>query len=159
MNRFLNVWFLAVAMFVITACGGDSGNGGGDPDPQPTPEQLQTAKIAGTNSKTWRASSISLNGAPAQNYDTQNFSITFTTSKNYTTTAGDPVFQASGSWNYQTGNLNSLIFDNDQNAVATLSNLNSQGTQMTLTIDFELASAGSRVEAINGTYVFTLVAD
>ncbi len=152
------MWVLALFIFSLTACGG-GGDGGGDPDPQPTPEQQQTAKIAGTNSKTWRASTITLNGAPAQNYNTQTFSITFTTAKNYNTNAGDPIFRASGSWNYQNDNLNSLIFDNDQNVVARVSNLNSQGTQMTLTIDFELQSAGSRVEAINGTYVFTLVAD
>lgn len=160
MKRFLNVWFMAVALFALAACGGGGdGDGGGNPDPQPTPEQQQTAKIAGTNSKTWRASAITLNGAPAQNYDTQTFSVTFTTAKNYSTSAGDPIFRASGSWNYQNDNLNSLIFDNDQNVVATVSNLNAQGTQMTLTIDFELQSAGSRVEAINGTYVFNLVAD
>ncbi len=164
MSRKINEKVTAIVLIFFTSfmisCGG--GGAGDDPDttPQPTAEELQIAKIAGTVSKTWTATAITFNGAPSESYSNPSaFSITFRTAKTYSTNAGSPVFQASGNWNFNTGNLNSLIFDSNQNSIASISGLNTAGTQMTLTIDYELASAGGKIEAINGRYVFTLTAN
>jgi hypothetical protein len=159
MKHLLAFGLMALLAFVFISCGGGGENGGDTPGPQPTPEQQQTERLAGTSNKTWRATSITLNGAPAQNYNTDNFRLTFTSNRNNNTVAGDPIWICSGSRAFHQDNINRIIFDNDQNVIANISNLNTQGTQMTLTIDFELGGSNSRVDAINGTYVFTLVSD
>lgn len=151
--------FLICSIGIITSCGG-GGSDEPDPEPQPTAEELQVAKIAGTSAKTWTATAITFNGAPSVTYnDPSAFTITFRTAKSYNTNTGSPVFQSSGNWAFNNGNLNSLIFDASQNKIASISGLNSAGTQMTLTIDFELANTGGRIEAINGRYVFTLTSN
>lgn len=159
MKRILNLGLVVLMVSLFAACAGGGDDNGGDPTPQPTPEQQRVTQLAGTANKTWRATSITLNGAPAQNYNTATFSLSFTTTRTYSTQAGDPIFRPSGAWNFRDGNLNQLIFDNDPNVVANISNLNTQGTQMTLTIDFQLRSSSARVDAINGTYVFTLTSN
>ncbi len=158
-TNWLNFIILLLSVAIFSSCGG-GGSSDPDPEPQPTAEELQIAKIAGTSAKTWTATAITFNGAPSETYnDPSAFSITFRTAKTYSTNTGSPVFQSSGNWAFNNGNLNSLIFDSNQNTIATVSGLNSAGTQMTLTIDFELASTGGRIEAINGRYVFTLTSN
>ena len=154
------LFLLLLSIGFISACGGGGGSTDPNPEPQPTAEELQIAKIAGTSSKTWTATAITFNGAPSATYANPSaFSITFRTANTYSTNAGAPVFQSSGNWAFNNNNLNSLIFDSNQNTIASISGLNTAGTQMTLTIDFELENAGGRIEAINGRYIFTLTSN
>lgn len=158
-NNWLRFFVLLLSVAILSSCGG-GGSSDPDPTPQPTAEELQVAKLAGTSAKTWTATSITFNGAPSVTYSNPSaFSITFRTARTYSTNTGSPVFQSSGSWTFNNANLNSLIFDASQNKIGTISGLNAAGTQMTITIDYELTSTSGRIEAINGRYVFTLTSN
>jgi len=158
-TAWLNFIVLFITIGLLSSCGG-GGSDTPDPEPQPTPEQQQIARLAGTSAKTWTATAITFNGAPSESYSNpSSFSITFRTARTYSTASGTPVFPSSGGWAFSTGNLNSLIFDNNQNFIGTISGLNAAGTQMTLTIDYQLANASARVDGINGRYVFTLTSN
>lgn len=155
MNRIknLSICLLFIAFATLTACGG--GDGDGDDTPDLTAEEQRLVDLAGTTGVTWEATSITFDGAPADGFD--NFSITFrgnAISKTYTTVSGSPVFGASGTWDFNDGNLNQLIFDGNDNNIYTLSGLNTVAKTVTLTVNF--TSNGGAAFGTDGLYVFNL---
>ncbi|MFY0591218.1 lipocalin family protein [Roseivirga sp.] len=145
---------LFIASFSLVSCGG-----GGDDTPDLTPEEQRLVDLVGTTGSTWEASSITFDGAPAEGFDNFSFTLRGTaTSKSYTSIDGDPLFQASGTWDFNGDNLNELIFDGNTNNVFTLSNLNTTATPNTLrlTVDFT-TPAGGAAFGTDGLYVLSLV--
>jgi hypothetical protein len=159
----LALMLMFFGLITLSCGGGDGGGGGGGGGgtPTPTPAEARIALLASTNSKVWKASSITLDGAPAPGYPTPgNFKITFRTNKTYSTETGSPVFQTSGQWDFRLNNLEQLIFDNNTNVIADLSGVSA--TTLTMTIQFALSGSsgsdtGFGTEGVNGRYVFTLI--
>jgi len=144
---------LFVSLATLTACG--DGGDGGDNTPELTAEEQRLVALAGTSGVTWVATSITFDGAPADGFT--NFSITFrgnATSKTYTTVSGSPVFAASGTWDFNSGNLNELVFDGNSGNVFTLSSLNTVQGTVTMTVNF--SSNGGAAFGTEGLYVFNL---
>jgi hypothetical protein len=167
MNRFKTslLSLLAIFSFALVSCGG--GSGGGDDTPQPTPEEQRILDLAGSSGSTWTATSITFEGSPAQGFE--NFSLTLRGtlegSKTYSTVDGDPVFNASGSWELSSSNINQITIDGNANNVFTISNFNADASPatLTLTVDFTAAGGGSAngvdgIEGTDGRYVFNLQA-
>ncbi len=91
----------------------------------------------------------------------ENFSLTFRgteTSKTYSTVDGDPVFSASGTWDFNGTNINQIVIDNNTSNVFNISNFDASAGTFTLTVNF-VANGGvaAGTNSTNGTYVFNLV--
>ena len=154
----LNLFFLAVTLVAVSACGG---SGGGDDTPPLTPQEEAALDIAGASGTRWTATSISFDGAPANGFD--NFSLTLrgtdpNGSLTYSSVSGDPIFNSSGSWSFNGTSTTQFIIDGNSTNVFTISGLTAN-ENMTLTVNF---TSGGGVAAgttgTDGTYVFTLVA-
>ncbi|OEJ99683.1 lipocalin family protein [Roseivirga misakiensis] len=156
MNRIKYYLFslLIVASLGVMSCGG-----GDDDGPSLTPEEQRLVDLVGTTGSTWEASSITFDGAPAEGFDAFSFTLRgTTTSKTYTSIDGDPLFQASGTWDFNGDNLNELIFDGNTNNVFVLSNLNTVATPNTLRLSVDFTTPGGGVAfGTDGLYVLNLV--
>ena len=140
-----------ISLSVIASCGG-----GGDDTPDLTPEEQRLVDLAGTTGVTWKAVSVTFDGAPANGLD--NFSVTFrgnATSKTYNSVDGDPFLGASGTWNFVGTNINQITFDNNTDNVYNLS-LNTSSSPSVLTMTVNYTSDGGTRAGASGTYVFTL---
>lgn len=148
--------FLLILSLVAfaTACGG------GDDEPDLTPEEQRLVDLAGTESGvTWATTSVTFDGAPSEFFS--DLTITFratATSKTYTSTNGTPLFNASGTWDFDGTNINALVFDGDGGNVYTVS-VNASATPPTLTMTVNYTASGgvaAGVNGANGTYVFNM---
>ncbi|MBO3698661.1 lipocalin family protein [Roseivirga sp. E12] len=146
---------LVLISFSVISCGG--GGGDGDDTPTLTPEEQRIAAIAGANGTTWVATSITFDGAPATGFE--NFSLTLRgtlTSKTYTSADGDPLFGASGTWDFNGTNLDQIIVDNNTNNVFTVSNLNTTATPNTVRLSVNFTADGGAAAGTSGLYVLNL---
>jgi hypothetical protein len=145
---------ISLVTLVLFSCGG-----GGGTDPL-TPEEQRLVDLAGGSSGiTYTASSITFEGSPATGFD--NFRLTFRgteTSKTYSTVDGDPVFSASGTWDFNGSNVNQIVIDSNTSNIFNISNFNASAGTMTITVNF-VANGGvaAGTNSTNGTYVFNLV--
>ena len=98
--RLVNYLLMVACLFTLYSCP-DNGGGG---TPTPTVEEERIEVLTGNSSKIWRTSSITFEGAPATGFD--NFSLTLASNKTYSSTDGDPLFNTSGSWDFNGSNLN-----------------------------------------------------
>ena len=148
---------MCLAMITALSCGDDGGGGG--PEPL-TDEEQRLLDLGGTTGVTWVATSITQDGAPANGLE--NFSITMRgteTSKTYTSTDASPFLRASGTWDFNSGNINQLIFDGDTDNVYAVSNFNATATPATMRLTVNYTNpAGGVAAGQNGTYVFNLQA-
>ncbi|MGW8122390.1 hypothetical protein ACV07N_06985 [Roseivirga echinicomitans] len=158
MIRVKHLSFILIALFALTltSCGGGKG---GDDTPTLTAEEQRLLDLAGTTGVTYDATSITFNDAPATGFDS--FSLTLrgtATSKTYSTTDGDPVFKASGTWNINSSNINQIFIDGNANNTFEVSAFNATAGTFTLTVNF-VASGGvaAGMNGTNGMYVFKLI--
>jgi len=145
---------LVLVSFSIVSCGG---GGGGDDTPTLTPEEQRLVDLAGSSGTTWVATSITFDGAPATGFE--NFSLTLrgtVTSKTYTTADGDPLFGATGTWDFNGTNLNQIIVDGDTDNVFTVSNLVTTTTPNTVTLTVNFTADGGAAFGTSGLYVLNL---
>ena len=159
MNKIKNLLLVCLTMVLMLslACGDD--DGGGD-DPQLTPEEQRLLDLGGSSGITWVATSITQDGAPAAGFD--NFTLTVRgteTSKTYNSTDGDPLLNASGTWDFNGTNINQIIFDGDSDNVYSLSGINftTAPATFTMTVNYTNPGGGTRAGG-NGTYVFNMQA-
>ncbi|WP_339698506.1 hypothetical protein [uncultured Roseivirga sp.] len=159
MLRIKHFSFVFIAFFALTlsSCGG--GGGGGDDTPTLTAEEQRLLDLVGTTGVTYEATSITFNGAAATGFD--NFTLTLrgtASSKTYSTTDGDPVFKATGSWAFNGTNINQIFIDGNSSNTFVVSAFNASAGTFTLTVNF-VASGGvaAGTNSTNGTYVFNLV--
>ncbi len=139
----------------ITACGGD-------PPPEPTAEEKRLEELAGTSSTTWAlatGTAVTLDGADRTD-DWQNFELTFTVSKSYSTTSSfeESVWPAAGTWDFsgtEGAGLDIIIRSDQQNI--NIDNIST--SNLTLSFDKVLAKANQneRVTSIEGNWVFKFV--
>lgn len=154
MKKTLKLLLILSLFAFATACGG------GDDEPDLTPEEQRLVDLAGTESGvTWATTSVTFDGAPSEFFS--DLTITFrgtATSKTYTSTNGTPLFNASGTWDFDGTNINALIFDGDGGNVYT-ANVNASATPPTLTMTVNYTASGgvaAGVNGANGTYVFNM---
>uniref|UniRef100_UPI0040488D97 hypothetical protein n=2 Tax=Roseivirga sp. TaxID=1964215 RepID=UPI0040488D97 len=145
---------ISLVTLVLFSCGGK----GGGTDPL-TPEEQRLVDLAGSSGITYVASSVMFENALASGFE--NFSLTFRgteTSKTYSTVDGDPVFSASGTWDFNGTNINQIVIDNNTSNVFNISNFDASAGTFTLTVNF-VANGGvaAGTNSTNGTYVFNLV--
>jgi len=148
---------ISVCALSLSSCGG--GSGGGDDTPTLTAEEQRLLDLVGTTGVTYVASSITFNGAAATGFD--DFTLTLrgtASSKTYSTTDGDPVFKATGSWAFNGTNINQILIDGNSSNTFAISSFNASAGTFTLTVNF-VASGGvaAGTASTNGTYVFNLV--
>lgn len=147
--------FCLLTLSLMVSCGGDD-------EPDLTPEEQRILDLTGTTGITWKATSVTFDGAPANGLD--NFSITLrstNTSKVYSSRDGDPFLNPTGSWSFNGTNLNQLIFDADDANIYAITNINSSTDPATLTMTVNFTKGGglaAGVKGADGTYVFNLEA-
>ena len=122
-----------------------------DPAPEVTDEEKQIKKLA----KTWALGMVH-HGAEDVTYRFEDFMLTLTSEKKYTTSGkrGDydyEPFKASGSWEFAGDNLN-LINRNDGVVMSVQVNENA------LVLTFDITEENGRTAGI-GEYRFELIAD
>ncbi len=148
---------LLLSSFLLFSCGDDN-NGG----PEKTPEELATEELAGTTgSQVWvigSSGSVSKDGS-LQTADFADFEIRFisnNTGRSYTTTEGNLLFDASGSWGFEGSNLDKIILAGNQPAANK--EISFTKNQNNLRLEFVVpAPQNARVTALAGLYVFDLV--
>ncbi|WP_421976874.1 hypothetical protein [Roseivirga seohaensis] len=160
MFRIKHLSFLLIALFALTlsSCGG-GGGGGGDDTPTLTAEEQRLLDLVGTTGVTYEATSITFNDVAATGFD--DFTLTLrgtASSKTYSTTDGDPVFKATGSWAFKGTSISEILIDSNSNNTFVITNFSASAGTFTLTVDF-VASGGvaAGMNGTNGTYVFNLV--
>tara|TARA_R110001592_G_scaffold247812_2_gene509956 strand:- start:5173 stop:5652 length:480 start_codon:yes stop_codon:yes gene_type:complete len=153
--KHLSFLLIAICALTLSSCGG----GGGDDTPALTAEEQRLLDLVGTTGVTYEASSITFNGTAATGFD--NFTLTLrgtASSKTYSTTDGDPVFKASGSWAFKGTSISEILIDANSNNTFVISSFNATAGTFTLTVNF-VANGGvaAGTASTNGTYVFNLV--
>jgi hypothetical protein len=144
---------IALVFIVMFSCKDKKGT-----DPL-TPEEQRLVDLVGSTGITYTASAITFEGSPATGFD--NFSLTLRgneTSKTYSTLDGDPVFSASGTWDFNGTNLNQIIIDSNTSNVFNITSFDATAGTFTITVNF-VANGGvaAGTASTNGTYVFNLV--
>lgn len=156
MNKIKQLAFLLVAFtsFALLSCGG--GGGGGDDTPQLTEEEQRLLDLAGTTGITYEAVSVTRDSETNNEYDDFTlFLKTGTSSNTYTTTDGDPIFDASGTWSVSSSNINQVTISRGSSTFpATMSNFNAAAGTFTLTINY--TAQGGAAAGLSGTYVFNM---
>ncbi len=114
----------------------------------PSPQDQRTNDMAASS---WSAESVTLDGTDVT-ASYSNFSLTFS-GKNYSTNNGAPAWKASGTYDFDNGNVNSIILDG--NVTATISGFVA-GEKMTMR--FTITEENAKTSGV-GEYVFSLVAN
>jgi hypothetical protein len=147
---------LLLTLLVVTTFIGITGCGDDEPDKSPIDQRCE--EIGGASGKTWTASSITFESAPAAGFD--NFSLTLNCSaKSYSATDGDPIFAATGTWDFNGGNVNELIFDGNEGNIFTISGLNTSSSPQTMTLTVDYIAPGGVANGVAGTdgrWIFNL---
>ena len=126
----------------------------------PTDEEVRTELLAGTSSKGWALTSATLDGDDRLT-DWENFELTITTSKGYSTTTSfdDNVWPSAGTWDYQgtTGSGLDVMVRSDG---ISMNIVNVSESNLTLSFDYLLSKPqkSGRVESIEGNWIFKMVA-
>jgi hypothetical protein len=152
------VGILLLSSTLLFSCGDDDDNGG----PQKTQEELATEELTGANgSQVWiigTSGSVSKDGS-LQTAEFADFEIRFisnNTGRSYTTTEGNLLFDASGSWGFEGSNLDKIILSGNQPAANK--EISYTKNQDNLRLEFVIpAPENARVTALAGLYVFDLV--
>ncbi len=154
MNRtkYYLLTLLAVISLATLSC-----KKGGDDNPGLSAAEQRLLDLTGTDGTTWEATSITFDGAPANGFETFSFTLRGNaTSKTYSSTDGDPLFNASGTWDFNGDNINELIFDGNSGNVFTVSNLNTTATPPTVVLTVNFTANGGAAAGTDGLYVLNL---
>jgi len=139
---------LLMAGLTISSCGG---GGGDDPTPTtPTPSATET-NTQFLSSGNWKVSSVKVDGVDQSSLFT-GFTLQFTSSS-YTTTNGDPVWPASGSWSFTDATATTV--KRSDGVVITISSISTTNFVFTLTWDKTTLGAG-RASSVKGTHTFAM---
>ncbi len=153
-HSIMQVFKLTVAFVIVillVSCGGGSGS---TPAPA-SPQDQAKALLMGTSSTSsapvpWNLQSSSVDGVD-QTVLFKGFTITFTSS-GFTTTKGEAVWPASGSWSFQ-GTSTTTITRNDGVPVQ----IQVTSSSLVMTIDWTKTTLGSgRTGSTSGQNVFTM---
>lgn len=134
----------------------------GDPTPDKTPEELAIEDLAGQSSLTWTVAnggSVTRDGNSETNVY-QNFEIQFSanaSSKTYSTTSNNELFDNSGSWSFVGENLDKIQLAGSRPASNKEISFTRSGIDLTL--NFSIIAPGARqsgIAAVAGSYIFRL---
>lgn len=137
-NNGLSV-LLLMGVLKITSCGDD-----------PISESERVASLL--TAHTWKVFSVMVDNVSQSNLYT-NFAITFTAT-GFTTTNGEPVWPASGTWTFK--NENTKIITRGDGIEMKLSEINEATLKLELTWNKTTIGSG-RISSIAGVHVFSLV--
>jgi hypothetical protein len=153
--KLLKVFILLIAVGSLITF---SNCGGGGSTPEPLADQ-QFTKLAGSGTKTWKISSVTLDGAANSQYN--GFTLTISGTKGATifnySVANRPAlspWKASGKWSFGTNISTDIIRDPD---IATdKQEMTYTVTDNTLEIKFNFQGAGyTRTDQVGGNWIFT----
>jgi hypothetical protein len=135
----LSVFSSIIALLLLAACGGD--------DPKPSAVEIVQQRLT---SATWLLETVTVDGSN-QTELYEGLTLTFTKS-GYTSTGGEPVWQASGLWSFTDETALNILRDDGVNlTIVTL-------TDATLSIKLiwnDTTLGTGRSSSIAGEYVFT----
>ena len=154
--KLISIVLLTGSFLFLSSCGDD-------PPPTPTEAELRLEALAGSGSLTWglaSGTSVTLN-SDDRTLDWENFEITITTSKSYSTSASfeESVWPVTGTWDFKDSNTTaglSVIVRSDQQEI-NIDNIT--GSNLTLSLDKVLAKVhkNAKIASIEGNWVFKLV--
>jgi len=150
---------LAVALGVISSCGGDEPN---PTPPPPSPEQEAVEKLTGPDgSQAWglqNGGSVTRDGTAVTDlYDGFRLTLNAGTSRTYTSANNNDLFDNSGNWSFTDGTFSK--FELSGSAPASGREITFTQTADNLRLDFNIPAPGARINgvfAIAGSYTFNL---
>jgi hypothetical protein len=156
---FLNLAFPLFILMLLSACG----EKGPSPEPPKTPEQLAILDLTGGASQVWvitGGGSVTRDGRTETNlYANFELNLTNTTSsKTYTTSNSNNLFDAAGTWSFEGTNFDRFRLSGSRPAAGRDITFTRTGDNLILrfTIPMPSGRVDERVEAIAGSYIFTL---
>jgi hypothetical protein len=149
--------FLLIAsvgvLFTFSNCGGD-----------PKPSESDADKQLALLSKTWKLTSVTLKGSPVTTPSYTGFQLGITGTKgqttfNYTTTfpGTRPLspWKGSGTWEFGANTLTKIIRDKNITTDKLEMDYTVSATQLTISFNFTGSGYSSRVDVVEGDWVFT----
>jgi len=118
-------------------------------DPVPT-EAEKTTKLL--TAATWKLQSLTIDGVSDNNFF-KGLTITFSAT-GYTTTNGDPIWPASGTWDYADGPTSARKIKRNDNVEVTIDEITA--SNLTLSLQWDKTTTGGRTSSIPGKHIFKL---
>lgn len=156
---FLNLAFPLFVLMLLSACG----EKGQSPEPAKTPEELATLDLTGGTSQVWvitGGGSVTRDGRTETNlYANFELNLSSTSnSKTYQTSNSNNLFDATGTWAFEGSNFDRFRLSGSRPAAGRDITFTRTGDNLILrfTIPMPSGRVDERVEAIAGSYIFTL---
>jgi hypothetical protein len=118
-------------------------------DPEPT-EAEKTTKLL--TAATWKLQSLTIDGVSDDKFF-KGLTITFSAT-GYTTTNGDPIWPASGTWDYSDGPTSARKIKRNDNVEVTIDEITA--SNLTLSLQWDKTTTGGRTSSIPGKHIFKL---
>lgn len=134
---------IIVTLFTFSNCGDTK------KDPEPT-EAEKTTKLL--TASTWKLQSLTIDGVSDNNFF-KGLTISFTET-GYTTTNGDPIWPASGTWSYTDGATTARKIKRNDNVEVVIDEISPTG--LTLSIQWDKTTTDGRTNSIAGKHIFKL---
>ena len=138
--KYLFSLIIGASMLTIVNCGSDN---------ELSPVEVNTNFLIAHN---WKLSSLKVDNTD-QTSLYPNLTINFSPS-GYTSTQGEPVWPASGTWTFD---ANGLVITRSDGVLITIQSISS--SQMVFSLSWDKATfSGGRAYSISGNHVFTFIA-
>jgi hypothetical protein len=134
---------IIVSLITFSNCG-DSKK-----DPEPT-EAEKTTKLL--TAATWKLQSLTIDGVSDSNFF-KGLTISFTET-GFSTTNGDPIWPATGTWSYTDGTTTARKIKRNDNVEVAIDEITATG--LTLSIQWDKTTTGGRTNSIAGKHIFKL---
>lgn len=157
---FFSLSLSIAVLLVISACGGS------DPDPEPakTPEELAILDLTGGATQVWAIAgggTVTRDGRLETSlYANFELSLASTSSsKTYQTSNSNNLFDGNGNWTFESTNFDRIRLSGSRPASDRDITFTRTGDRLELRFNIPMPSGrvDQRIEAIAGSYVFTLV--
>lgn len=159
MKKALLFWaIVGISSLILISCGGS------DPEPEPekTPEEKATEALTGTGSLTWTVAgggSVTRGGTTVTDlYQSFELTLSSTSSKTYTSSNNNDLFDNSGNWTFAGSNFDKFSLSGAQPAAGREISFTRTGDNLRL--QFSIPVPGARLQgthAVAGDYVFNLI--
>lgn len=157
---FFSLSLSILVLLVLGACGSS------DPDPEPakTPEELAILDLTGGSTQAWAIAgggSVTRDGRLETSLYA-NFELTLAntaTSKTYQTSNSNNLFDGNGNWTFESTNFDRIRLSGSRPVAGRDITFTRTGDRLELRFNIPMPSGrmNERIEAIAGSYVFTLV--
>lgn len=121
----------------------------GSKDPEPT-EAEKTTKLL--TASTWKLQSLTIDGVSDSKFF-KGLTLTFTET-GYTSTNGDPIWPATGTWEFTDGATTARKIKRNDNVEVTIDEITATG--VTFSIQWNKTTTEGRASSIAGKHIFKL---